>query len=133
MKQFKQFLSEVEKDNQLAKSVIRTGKDSHTKNKQIASLHYKHGVDYDVFQADSHDLAYFGKGVVRLVGKTTGAESVAYVDWKAGTVRFNSHDAQDDKKFDHAVKFKTASLYESLDSIEEMDNLAEQFQLNDNK
>lgn len=124
MKNFKEYLNEVEKNNQLAKSVTREKRPSKVNTKQVGFLHFAHGVDYDVIQADAHDLAYFGKGVVRLKGRTTGKESVAYVDWKNGTIRFNSGSA-DDKEFDKAVKFKAASLYESLEDLELMEQLAE--------
>lgn len=125
-KQFKEFLSEVEKDNSLAKSVTREAKPSKVSGKQIGFIHFDHGVDYDVLQADTHDLSYFGKGVVRIKGRTTGKESAAYVDWKQGTIRFYSGDHHDDKKFDKAVKFKAASLYESLADLEQMEQLAEE-------
>lgn len=121
MKNFKEFLNEVEKSNELAKSVSRAERPKTVNSHQIGFLHFAHGVDYDVIQADSHDLAYFGKGVVRLKGRNTGKESVAMVDWKKGTIRFNSG-SSDDKEFDKAVKFKAASLYESLEDLELLEN-----------
>lgn len=127
MKPFKQYLNEVEKENQLAKSVTRGPKPGQIKRGQIGFLHFKHGVDYDVLQADAHDVAYFGKNVVRLVGRATGAESVAYIDWKTGTVSFNAGDSHDDKKFEKAVKFKAASLYESLHDLEQMEAVTEKY------
>ena len=126
MKNFKEYLNEVEKNNQLAKSVTREKRPSKVNAKQVGFIHFDHGVDYDVLQADTHDLSYFGKGVVRIKGRTTGKESAAYVDWKNGTIRFYSGDQHDDKKFDKAVKFKAASLYESLEDLELMETLAEQ-------
>lgn len=123
MKNFKEFLNEVEKDNQLAKSVKRDLRPKTTSSKQIGFIHFNHGVDYDVIQADSHDLAYFGKGVVRLKGRTTGKETVAYVDWKHGTIRFNSG-TDNDKEFDKPAKFKAAGLYESLEDLELLENAA---------
>lgn len=126
MKNFKEYLNEVEKNNQLAKSVTREKRPSKVNAKQVGFIHFDHGVDYDVLQADTHDLSYFGKGVVRIKGRTTGKESAAYVDWKNGTIRFYSGDQHDDKKFDKAVKFKAASLYESLEDLEMLETLAEQ-------
>ncbi|QFR55785.1 hypothetical protein JC221_139 [Yersinia phage JC221] len=124
MKNFKEFLNEVESVNHLAKSVTRSVRPKTANAKQIGFLHFAHGVDYDVIQADSHDLAYFGKGVVRLKGRTTGRETAAYIDWKKGTVRFYSGNPNDDLDFEKPAKFKAASLYESLEDLELLENAA---------
>lgn len=128
MKQFKDFMTESVMFSKLAPSVAYATDPQRNKD-VIGTLHYKHGADYTVLRPDQATLKYFGKGVVMIKGATTGAVSAAIVDWQKGTIRFSSGDQHDDTKFDRAVKFKAATLHESIEEIELLDQLAEKLQL----
>ena len=131
MKSFKELLSESVQNKKFAKTVELVDRNGVAPSKgQIGFLHFAHGADYDVYAPDSHDLAYFGKGVVRLKGKTTGKTQAAYVDWAKGTVSFYSGDPADDLKFDKPLKFKGASLYkEAEENLDLYNQLAEDFEI----
>ncbi|QDH49042.1 hypothetical protein PHYNN_253 [Pantoea phage Phynn] len=115
MKSFKEINESMALPSKYAKNVESSKRAVNAPKGQIGFLHFSHGADFDVFAPDSHDLAYFGKNVVRLKGRTTGKEQAAYVDWAKGTVSFSSGDHTDDLKFDKPVKFKKASLYEEAE------------------
>lgn len=131
MKSFKELLSESVQNKKFAKTVELVDRNGVAPSKgQIGFLHFAHGADYDVYAPDSHDLAYFGKGVVRLKGKTTGKTQAAYIDWAKGTVSFYSGDPTDDLKFDKPLKFKGASLYkEAEENLDLYNQLAEDFEI----
>lgn len=131
MKSFKELLSESVQNKKFAKTVELIDRNGVATSKgQIGFLHFAHGSDYDVYAPDSHDLAYFGKGVVRLKGKTTGKTQAAYIDWAKGTVSFYSGDPADDLKFDKPAKFKGASLYkEAEENLDLYNQLAEDFEI----
>lgn len=131
MQSFKDLLSEsMSLPSKYAKNVVTSDRAAHAAKGQIGSLHYAHGSDFDVYAPDSHDLAYFGKNVVRLKGKTTGKEQAAYVDWQKGTVSFYSGNHGDDKDFDRPVKFKTATLFkEAEENLELYNQLAEDLEV----
>lgn len=128
MKNFKEFMTESVMFGKLAPSVSYATDPQRNKD-VIGTLHYKHGADYTVMRPDHATLKYFGKGIVMIKGATTGATSAAYVDWQKGTIRFSAGDQYDDKKFERAVKFKAATLHESIEDIELLDQLAEKLQL----
>lgn len=129
MKSFKELITESTQDKKFAKTVDLVDRGNSAKS-VIGFLHFAHGADYDVYAPDSHDLAYFGKNVVRLKGKTTGKSQAAYVDWNKGTVSFYSGDAHDDLKFDKPAKFKKASLFKESEELLDLYNqLAEDFEI----
>jgi len=131
MQSFKDLLNEsMSLPSKYAKNVVTSDRAAHAAKGQIGSLHYAHGSDFDVYAPDSHDLAYFGKNVVRLKGKTTGKEQAAYVDWQKGTVSFYSGNHGDDKDFDKPVKFKTATLFkEAEENLDLYNQLAEDLEV----
>lgn len=131
MKSFKEMLSEsMSLPSKYAKNVELSARAAHAAKGQIGTLHFAHGADFDVYAADSHDLAYFGKNVVRLKGRTTGKEQAAYVDWAKGTVSFSTGNHGDDKDFEKPAKFKHGNIFkESEENIDLYNQLAEDFEV----
>lgn len=129
MKTFKELITESVQNKKFARTVSIASKDKAVKG-SMGFLHFAHGSDFEVYAPDSHDLAYFGKNVVRLKGRTTGKTQAAYIDWQKGTVAFYSGDPEDDLKFDKPLKFKAATLYEGADEkIETYNQLSEEFEI----
>lgn len=127
LKKFKEFLTE---GKTLARTVVRGQRAKTSDKHSIGFLHFKHGSDFEVLAPDSHDLAYFGKNIVRLKGMTTGKVQAAYVDWAKGTVSFYSGNPDDDLDFDKPEKFKAATLYEEAEeNLDLYNQLAEDFEI----
>lgn len=130
MKSFKELNESMALPSKYAKNVESSKRAVNAPKGQIGFLHFDHGSDFEVFAPDSHDLAYFGKNVVRLKGRTTGKTQAAYIDWTKGTVSFSSGDHADDLKFDKPIKFKKASLYEEAEeNVELYNQLAEDLEV----
>lgn len=127
LKKFKEFLTE---GKPLARTVARGQRAKTSDKHSIGFLHFKHGSDFEVLAPDSHDLAYFGKNIVRLKGMTTGKVQAAYVDWAKGTVSFYSGNPDNDMDFDKPEKFKAATLYEEAEeNLDLYNQLAEDFEI----